>query len=107
MSKSKDRARAESGLIFRNGSLVRKEDWYRNHPTKETQMVRLEEALKAEFAKKSGLVVVKGGQILDPKDSSAVLAEAEPYYCTKCKITHRRGKIHQEHHQYASPIVVI
>jgi len=33
--KAKDRARAESGLIFRDGKLVNKEDWYMAHPTRE------------------------------------------------------------------------
>ena len=35
MSKAKDRARAESGLIFRDGKLVNKDEWYAAHPTKE------------------------------------------------------------------------
>ena len=110
MSKRKDRERAESGLIFRDGHLVRKEDWYAAHPTREMlaeRQRRVDDAVQAELAKKSGLLIVKDGRVLDPKDTSAVLAEAEPYYCTKCKVTHRKGKIHQEHHKFASQIAVV
>jgi sulfur carrier protein ThiS len=114
MSRRKDRERAESGLIFRNGGLVRKEDWYAAHPTSEMKKAKQVEVDKAvadlmrekELGKR-GILIVKDGQVLDPKDTSAVLAEAEPYYCSKCKVTHRKGKIHQEHHQYASQIAVV
>lgn len=111
MSKSKDRARAESGLIFRDGHLVRKEEWYAAHPTpemKRQQQTGVDQYIsELKRAEKSGIVLVKDGKVLDPKDASAVIAEAEPYYCTKCKVTHRHGKIHQEHHQYASQISVV
>ncbi|MFA7101318.1 MAG: hypothetical protein WC196_06265 [Bacilli bacterium] len=109
MSRRKDRERAESGLIFRDGHLVRKEDWYAAHPTREMldeRQRKVDEAVQLELAKKSGLLIVKDGKVLDPKDTSAVLAEAEPYYCTKCKVTHRKGKIHEAHHQFASQIAV-
>lgn len=92
MSKSKDRVRAESGIIFRDGRLVRKEDWFAAHPTKQTQQAKVDKAVENEMQAKY--------PTLDPKDTSAVLAEQEPYFCNHCKVTHRRGKIHQEHHKY-------
>ena len=114
MSRRKDRERAESGLIFRDGHLVRKEEWYKTHPSpemKREQQAGVDKAVADHFRQKKlgeqGILIVKDGKVLDPKDTSAVLAEAEPYYCTKCKVTHRRGKIHQEHHQFASQIAVV
>ena len=104
MSKAKDRARAESGLIFRDGGLVKKEDWYAAHPTREMLKERQAGVDKAVsdmmLAKQQGLLVVQDGKVLDPKDTSAVIAESEPYFCTKCNIVHRRGKVFTEHHQY-------
>ena len=111
MSKAKDRARAESGIIFRDGSYVNAKEWYAAHPTREMlqqQQAGVDKAVaELALAKAQGLVVVKNGEILDPKDSDAVIAESEPYYCTECKVTHRRGKIFQEHRQFASKVVVI
>uniref|UniRef100_A0A6M3LB71 Uncharacterized protein n=1 Tax=viral metagenome TaxID=1070528 RepID=A0A6M3LB71_9ZZZZ len=117
MSNRKNRERAEAGLIWRNGGLVRKEDWYAAHPTPEmkrqtqrevdTAVAKLMESKRMNEAAQNGIIIVKDGRVLDPKDTSAVLAEAEPYYCTKCKVTHRKGKIHQEHHQYTSQIAVV
>jgi len=115
MSNRKNQERAEAGLIWRNGGLVRKEDWYKTHPTAEMkaeQQKAVDNAVADHFRQKElerqGILIVKDGRILDPKDTSAVLAEAEPYYCTKCKITHRSGtKVHHEHHQYASQITVV
>jgi hypothetical protein len=117
MSRRKDRERAQSGIIFRDGHLVNAEEWYKAHPNKET-LRQQASAKQAEVDKavadlmrekelgKRGILIVKDGQVLDPKDTDAVLAEAEPYYCSKCKVTHRKGKIHQDHHQYASQIAV-
>jgi len=34
MSRRKDRERAESGTIFRDGKLVKKAEWYKTHPPK-------------------------------------------------------------------------
>ena len=34
MSKRKDRERAESGTIFRDGKFVNKADWLKAHPSK-------------------------------------------------------------------------
>ena len=111
MSKAKDRARAESGLIFRDGGLVKKEDWYAAHPTREMLKERQAGVDKAVsemmLAKQQGLLVVQDGKVLDPKDTSAVIAETEPYFCTKCNIVHRRGKVFTEHHQHASKVVVV
>jgi len=111
MSKAKDRARAESGLIFRDGKLVNKEEWYAAHPTREMlaqQQAGVDKAVSdIMLAKQQGLVVVKDGEVLDPKDSSAVIAESEPYFCTKCNIVHRRGKVFVEHRQFASKVVVV
>jgi len=77
MSKAKDRARAESGLIFRDGKLWRKEEWYAANPTK--QMLREEQARVAEAVK-------------------AELQNPLTYDCAKCGRTHKRGsKIYQQH----------
>jgi len=40
MSKRKDRERAESGLIFRNGKLMSKEEWAILNPTSEEVATR-------------------------------------------------------------------
>lgn len=42
MSKRKDRERAESGLIFRNGKLRTKEEWAILNPSPEDQAARQE-----------------------------------------------------------------
>ena len=50
-------------------------------------------------------MIVHDGKILDFKDTLAVLAEAEPYYCDKCsKIHGRTAKSHDAHLQYARKI---
>lgn len=123
MSRRKNQERAIiHGLIFRDGHLVKKEDWYKAHPTREMLAQRqavVDKAVNEEKTRRKleemgvelpegrGILVVKDGQILDPKDTLAVLAEAEPYYCTKCKVTHRKGAIHKAHLQYRSNAEVI
>jgi len=98
MSKAKDRARAESGTIFRDGKYVNKEEWYAANLTPEMRarrQVGVDKAIAQAMADK-----------LDPKDTDAVIAEAElkhptiAYHCTKCGKWHIRGKIHQDHWQY-------
>lgn len=90
---SKDRRRFEqTGLIFRDGNLVDQKQWLAEHPTKtqqEAEKQAMKEALNSFKA------------VTDPKDVSAILAESEPYFCSKCGITHRRGKVFVEHHKYA------
>jgi hypothetical protein len=114
MSNKIARQRAEAGMIFRDGHLVNKDKWYKAHPTPEMKRQKQSEVDKAvqEMIQQKrmgdqGIIIVRDGKVLDPKDTSAILAEAEPYYCSKCKITHRTGKIHQEHHNFASKINVI
>jgi len=111
MSKRLDRERAESGWIWRDGQLVRKEEYYASHPTRQMLAERQAGVDKAVsdimLAKQQGLLVVKDGEVLDPKDTDAVKAETEPYWCTECKVTHRRGKIHQAHLKFASKVVVM
>lgn len=87
MSKAKDRARAESGLIFRDGQLWEKEDWYRLHPTREMRA-----------ATQQGV-------------NAAVAAELEekfrdkPYLCGKCGRKHKPGsKIYGDHKQFISEV---
>ena len=89
MSRAKDRARAESGIIFRDGKLVNKEDWYKAHPTRGMLAVRqaaVKSAVKDELAKKFG-----------KKES-----EPETYFCTKCSKYHRKptSAIYKAHVQY-------
>jgi hypothetical protein len=122
MSHRKNRERAEAGWIFRNGHLVRKEEWYAEHPTREMlaekqrqvdgaveqEMLRKSvEAKGVELPKGGGILIVRDGHILDPKDTDAVMAESEPYYCTQCKKTHRSGAIHKAHLKYRSTADVI
>ena len=97
MSKRKDRERAESGIIHRDGQLVRKEEWYAAHPTLDMLRERqpgVDKAVAQAMADK-----------LDPKDTSAVIAEAEAkfsYFCSKCNHRHTEGsKICTDHRQYA------
>ena len=89
MSKSKDRARAESGLIFRDGELVNKEEWYAAHPTREMRLAQQAEVDKAV----ADLILAND--------------KGEPYFCTKCNIIHRRGKVFVDHRQFASKVVVL
>ena len=103
MSKRKDRERAESGIIHRDGKLVRKEEWYASHPTREMLKERqagVDKFVAEEMAKK-----------LDFKDQSAVMAEAGvkfSYFCSKCNHRHTEGsKICTDHRQYArTPITL-
>ena len=80
MSKRKDRERAESGLIFRDGRLWKREEWEALHPTRE--MVKntqegVNMALDSELQKKFG---------------------DQPYKCSKCGRTHKPGTaIYSEH----------
>jgi len=81
MSRRKDRERAESGLIWRDGKLWRKEEWYALHPTKDMLKARqaaVDDAVQAELAKKT--------------------SEEKPYECSKCGRTHKPGsKIYEAH----------
>jgi len=55
MSRRKDRERAESGIIFRDGQYVNKEDWYKAHPTREmraAQQAEVDKAVAEEMKKK-------------------------------------------------------
>jgi hypothetical protein len=57
LSKRKDRERAESGLIFRDGKPRRKEDWYAIHPTREMrrqQQEKVNSAIATEMLNKFG-----------------------------------------------------
>ena len=83
----KDRERYEkTGMVFRDGHLVNKEEWEREHP-KKSQIVQQKEEEKK-------------------KVKAAVTAELEsrfetPYHCSKCNRTHKVGsKIHHSHLQY-------
>lgn len=99
MSKRKDRQRAESGLIFRDGKLVRKEEWYTTHPTKE--MVEAKE--RQEILDLAKPKLVDETMINDEGiDTLPVVA----YFCKKCNQVHRRGKIYTEHKEFASILVV-
>jgi len=92
MSNRTARARAESGLILRGGHLVDRDEWYAAHPTPEMKrdtQARVDRAVREEMLRLSvrrhgvklprggGLLIVKDGKILDPKDTDAVTAEIE------------------------------
>lgn len=78
MSRRKDRQRAESGIVFRDGKMVSKEDWYRAHPTLEMrreQQAQVDNAI-VHYRTEIGL----------------------PYFCTKCGRVHKPNtKIHKNH----------
>ena len=82
MSKAKDRARAESGIIFRSGRQYTKEEWYAAHPT-------LEMRAKAQASVDAFV--------------TETMAKKEIYYtCGKCQHVHRTGtKIYTMHRQHA------
>ena len=81
MSKAKDRARAQSGQIFRDGRLWAREEWEKLHPR-----VVLEPCPYPVGTRK----------------------EPMPYYCGKCKRTHRVGtKVYVDHEQYGYDIQTI
>jgi uncharacterized Zn ribbon protein len=113
MSNRKNRERAEAGWIFRDGRLVRKEEWYAAHPTREMlaeEMLKKSlEAKGVELPRGGGILIVKDGHILDAKDTNAVLAEAQmfegkktTYHCTKCRKSHQlNSKVGKEHYNFA------
>ncbi len=77
MSRSKDRERAKSGIVFRNGHLVERVEWETAHPTRAQRQAIVDDAVAAQMA-----------------------AMSKPYHCTKCGITHSKGKIHLAHRQH-------
>jgi len=82
MSKAKDRARAQSGIIFRDGKYVNKEEWYAAHPTREMkrqQQARVDEAVAEMMATKANA----------------------PYFCTKCECRHIKGKLYNSHLRFS------
>jgi len=84
MSKAKDRARAESGIIFRDGSYVNKEEWYAAHPTSEMLTQRQAETDKA--------VAVEMARKQKAKNIPS------RYYCTACRKHHiKTSKVGKEH----------
>lgn len=89
MSKAKDRARAKSGIIFRDGNYVNKEEWYAAHPTSEMlveQQAQVDVAVAQEMAR------------FDPDPEPFI---PDPYYCRKCDRAHRPNtKIYQAHLDY-------
>ena len=82
MSKAKDRARAESGLIFRDGQLVNKEDWYAAHPTRQMLIERQAQVDNAV------------AEVMATKSNA-------PYFCTKCNCRHIKGKLYNSHLIYS------
>jgi len=92
MSKRADRERAESGIIFRNGKLVSKEEWYKTHPTRQ---MRVAQQAKVDVAVKDELV-----KILPKKE----VVVPNRYYCTSCRRYHtKKSKIGSEHVNFYLP----
>lgn len=87
MSHKKDRERAESGLIFRDGQLWQKDEWYALHPTR--AMIAQKEAEKK-------------AEIWASRRPDLVTATDEPYFCTKCNKRHIKGKLFEAHREFAS-----
>lgn len=105
MSHSKDRARAESGQIFRDGQLVSKSEWYVIHPTKK---------MRTQASVDKAVASIMETKL---KDISAAIAEAtlaasqgKPYFCTKCLRWHRVPtsnlyKVHMEYEDQNVPTI--
>lgn len=98
MSKAKDRARAKSGTIFRDGKFVNAEEWYAAHPTREMlaeQLADVAEAVGQEMAAKFPPT---------PEERAAAGAPPFDYVCTQCNgRTHRHGsKVHEAHQAFAA-----
>lgn len=106
MSNRIAKARAEAGIIFRDGKLWKREEWEKHHNKQEVSHVHpkqseVDTAIDELKKQRQGVVIVKDGRVLDPKDTDAVMAEATaPYFCTKCNKNHTKGKIHTEHIKY-------
>jgi hypothetical protein len=99
MSRRKDRERAESGIIFRDGHYVNKDEWYAAHPTRQMlaeRQAKVDEAVTQEMAAKR----------LTPKqEREAAGAPPFDYWCSKCKHPHKYGsKVHEQHQDHAEPI---
>jgi hypothetical protein len=82
--KREARARAEQGIVFRDGHLVNKAEWDAAHPTKTVLLERqaaVDAAVKAEMAKKEQAQHIPNR-----------------YYCTACRKHHlKTSKIGSEH----------
>ena len=77
MSKRLDRARAESGMIFRDGMLWKREDWEKLHPRIPIHSPLFPFGTRA------------------PEEEEP---QPAPYFCPKCNRTHRIGtKIYEAH----------
>lgn len=116
MSKAKDRARAESGWIYRNGELVRKEEWYKAHPTREMlaeRQVTVDAAIRDEMAKKfPKQEIVQPDKLITIPEAETELAapQGKPYFCTKCLKYHKKPdsniyKAHTEYEDYNVPTI--
>lgn len=82
MSKAKDRARAKLGQIFRDGRLWAREEWERLHPSNSVPT-------PCHFP-------------------VGTREEPMPYYCGKCKRTHRVGtKVYEAHSKLGVEIISI
>ena len=106
MSKAKDRARAESGFIFRDGHLVRKVDWYAAHPTNEMLRLRqatVDEALAAEMAGKFDVPTKE----LSAEERGIAGPPPFDYECSKCGHIHKCGtKVHENHQSFAKEVTM-
>jgi hypothetical protein len=87
MSRRKDRERAELGLIFREGKLRRKDEWYAEHPTREMMLAKT--------------------LIIEPeaKQMLALASEGNPYYCGKCNRQHIKGAVYEAHKKYQEEVI--
>ena len=91
MSKGKDRARAQSGLIFRDGELVNAEEWYAAHPTRE-MLAQRQAGVDAAVAKR--MADKLSAEALLPTKSEL----GNRYYCTACRKYHiKTSKVGIEH----------
>ena len=91
MSKRKDRERAESGIIYRDGKLWNKDEWYAAHQTKQMRQVGVDKAVTEQMASKF------------PKEETLSLPkDVKSYFCSQCQHKHNVGsKIFIAHRQHA------
>ena len=93
MSKSKNRARAQSGIIFRNGKLWDAKEWEKSPDNKKA----VKETIK-EAAREAATDFLEANKA--PLQETKVLA---PYFCTRCNRQHKPGsQVYTAHTDHAA-----
>lgn len=95
MSKSKNRARAQSGIIFRNGKLWDAKEWEKSPENKKIYREALKEAAREEAA---DFLEANKAPLQETK-----ISVAAPYFCTRCNRQHKPGsQVYTAHTNHAA-----